>query len=95
MTEPIRPVDGGVAVDLLVSPRASRPRFGPLHGDRIKIAVTAPPVDGAANQAVIELLARALAIPRAAIAITAGQSSRRKTVTISGIEARAIRELIA
>ena len=39
----LRVTDGGVALDVLVQPRASRARLGPLHGDRVKLAVTAPP----------------------------------------------------
>ncbi len=53
-----------VTVDILVQPRASRAKIGPMHDGRIKIAVTAPPVDGEANAAVIELLARQLGIAR-------------------------------
>lgn len=81
-----RAVAGGVALDVLVQPRASRPRLGPIHGDRVKLAVTAPPVDGEANAAVIEAVAKALAVGRAAVTITAGHSSRRKTVAIQGVE---------
>jgi uncharacterized protein (TIGR00251 family) len=87
---PVRATAEGIAFDVLVSPRASRPRLGPLHGDRIKLAVTAPPVDGEANAAVIELVAKALGVGRAAVTITAGQSSRRKTVTVRGVDAAAL-----
>lgn len=78
---------GGVSIDLLVSPRASRARLGPVHGDRIKIAVTAPPVDGAANKAVVEVIARALGVAKSAVEVTAGHSSRRKTVRVEGATA--------
>ena len=94
MSETIRAVDGGVALDVLVQPRASRARIGPAHGDRIKVAVTAPPVDGAANQAVIDLFARALGVPRRDVAITAGHGSRRKTVAITGVDPEAVRGLL-
>ena len=78
-------VDGdGIAFDVLVSPRASRARLGPVHGDRVKIAVTAPPVEGEANAAVIELVAKALGVARGAVTITAGLQSRRKTVRVRG-----------
>jgi len=77
----------GVALDLLVQPRASRARLGPVHGERVKIAVTAPPVDGAANAAVVELVARALGVARGAVAVVAGASSRRKTVAVRGVDA--------
>lgn len=81
----LRATDGGVALDVLVQPRSSRARLGPIHGDRIKLAVTAPPVDGEANAAVIELVARALGVARGAVAVTAGLASRRKTVTVRGV----------
>jgi hypothetical protein len=90
----VRAIDGGVAVDILVQPRASRSRIGPLHGDRLKVAVTAPPVEGAANQAVIELFARRLRLPRRAIEVIAGAGSRRKTIAIAGASAEAIERLI-
>lgn len=91
----IRAVAGGVAIDVLVQPRSSRARIGPQHGDRIKVSVTAPPVDGAANDAVIELWARALGVPRRQVTIAAGHSSRRKTVEIAGVEIDAVRGLVA
>lgn len=90
----VRAIDGGVAVDILVQPRASRSRIGPLHGDRLKVAVTAPPVEGAANQAVIALFARRLRLPRRAIEVIAGAGSRRKTIAIAGASTEAIERLI-
>lgn len=82
----LRATADGVALDVLVQPRASRAKLGPIHGDRIKVAVTAPPVDGEANAAVIELVAKALGVARGAVAVTAGQTSRRKTLAIRGID---------
>ena len=74
-----------ITVDILVQPRASRARIGPMHDGRIKIAVTSPPVDGEANAAVIELLARRLGVARGDIAVIAGASSRRKTLRIERV----------
>jgi uncharacterized protein len=88
-------VADSVTLDVLVQPRASRARIGPRHDGRIKIAVTAPPVDGEANAAVIELLAKALAISRSAVEVIAGASSRRKTLRITGVTAQQIEELVA
>lgn len=82
-------------IDVLVQPRASRARIGPRHDGRIKIAVTAPPVDGEANAAVIELLAKSLGIPRGAVEVIAGASSRRKTLRITGVTLARIEELLA
>jgi uncharacterized protein (TIGR00251 family) len=85
--------DGAVTFDVLVQPRASRAKVGPVHDHRLKLAVTAPPVDGEANAAVIELLADKLGVARGAVAVIAGTSSRRKTVRVSGVARTAIEEL--
>ena len=76
---------GSVTIDILVQPRASRAKIGPVHDGRLKVAVTSPPVDGEANAAVIELLAKQLGVARSAIEVIAGASSRRKTVRITGV----------
>lgn len=82
----VRATAEGVEFDVLVSPRASRPRLGPVHGDRLKLAVTAPPVDGEANAAVLELVSRALEVPRGAVEVVAGAASRRKTLRVRGLD---------
>ena len=84
-----------VTFDILVQPRASRAKIGPLHDGRIKIAVTAPPVDGEANAAVIELIAKRLAVPRSAVEVIAGANSRRKTVRVTGATMDQVKGLIA
>jgi len=89
----LRGVDGAVIFDVLVQPRASRAKIGPVHDGRLKIAVTAPPVDGEANAAVVEVLAKALGVPRRQVEVIAGMSSRRKTVRIEGADA-AVAELL-
>jgi uncharacterized protein (TIGR00251 family) len=71
-------------VDVQVVPRASRVAVGPAVGDRLRVAVTAPPVDGAANAALIDALARAFGVRRAAVRIVRGETGRRKTVEIEG-----------
>jgi uncharacterized protein (TIGR00251 family) len=89
----LREHDGMLTFDVLVQPRASRAKVGPLHDGRLKLAVTSPPVDGEANAAVVELLAKALGVARSAIEIVAGTSSRRKTVRVSGVTRAAVEEL--
>jgi uncharacterized protein (TIGR00251 family) len=79
-----REQDGYLTIDVVVSPRASRPGIGPVVGDRLKVAVSAPPVDGEANAAVIEVIAKAAGVPRAAVEILRGLSGRRKTLRIRG-----------
>jgi uncharacterized protein (TIGR00251 family) len=82
---PARADAAGVTFDALVTPRASRARLGPVSGERIKIAVTAPPVDGEANAAVVECVAKALGVPRRQVAIVGGEASRRKTIRVEGV----------
>ena len=66
-----------------------------MHDGRIKIAVTAPPVDGEANAAVIELFAKQLGIPRGNVEVITGASSRRKTLRIADVTEQQIAELLA
>lgn len=87
----IRPDGDGVLVDILVQPRASRAKIGPVHDNRLKVAVTAPPVDGQANVAVQALLARRLSVGKRQVEIASGHSGRRKTVRIRAISANAAR----
>jgi uncharacterized protein (TIGR00251 family) len=88
----LRLTEDGSAItfDVLVQPRASRERLGPLCGDRLKIAVSAPPVDGEANAAVIALLAKRLGVPKSAVSVVAGASGRRKTVRVAGVGTAAL-----
>jgi uncharacterized protein (TIGR00251 family) len=79
-----RATASGIELDVWVSPRASRPGLGPLRGDRLRVAVSAPPVDGEANEAVRAVVAHELAVPRAQVAIARGASGRNKTLAISG-----------
>jgi uncharacterized protein (TIGR00251 family) len=76
--------DGALILDILVHPRASREGIA-LMGDRLKVSVNAPPVDGKANEAVIRVLAEALGAPRSAVEILRGETGRRKTVRIRGV----------
>lgn len=72
----------GVRLQLRVQPRSSRNRVVGLHGEAIKVQVTAPPVEGAANVAVQDVLAAWLSVPRNAVAIVKGQSARDKVAEI-------------
>ena len=77
--------DGAVTFDVLVQPRASRAKLGPLHDGRIKVAVTAPPVDGEANAALVEFLADALGVRKADVQLLDGDTSRRKRLAVRGV----------
>ncbi len=82
-----------LVVDIQVVPRASRTVVGGMTGDRLRVAVSAPPVDGAANAAVIQALADAFGVPRRAIEILRGETGRRKTVRITGGSAETLERL--
>ena len=79
----------GVTLRLRVQPRASRTAVVGPHGDALKVAVTAPPVDAAANEAVIALMADTLRVPKSAVTIVHGHASRSKVVHVAGVTADA------
>ncbi len=83
MVEWMRQREGGIELRLRLAPRASRNRVAGLYGDRLKIQLTAPPVGGAANSALIAFLSQALRVPRRDIAIVAGVKDRSKIVLLS------------
>ena len=76
----------GAAITVKVTPRAKKTAVaGVMDDGTIKIKIAAPPVDGAANKALIEFLAQALGLPRSQVDIVAGESSERKLVSLVGI----------
>ena len=80
----LRAQPDGVLLSLKLQPRASKNEIGEPLGDELKIKVTAPPVDAAANQALIELLAEKLDCPRGRVELIRGHKSRHKTVKLHG-----------
>ncbi len=87
----LRETPNGVEMTVKVVPGASRDRVAGVLGDALKVAVSAPPEKGKANQAVIEILAKALGVKRNAIQIVAGHTQPRKTVLIVGVRAEHVR----
>jgi len=82
----LKPVPGGVELSLLVQPRASRTRVLGEHDGLLKVQLAAPPVDGEANAALVEFLAKLLGVPRRQVSLIAGDASRRKRVSVQGVE---------
>ena len=85
---------GAATLDIVVQPRCPREGVGPVVGDRLKVSVNAPPVEGKANQAVQRVLAEAFGVPRSAVTILHGETGKRKTVRIAGVTAAAAARLI-
>jgi uncharacterized protein len=77
---------GALLVRVHAQPGARRSAFAGVHGERLKIALQAPPVDGRANDLLLRFLADALELPRSALQIVSGASSREKSVAICAAE---------
>jgi uncharacterized protein (TIGR00251 family) len=86
----IRSQSDGVLLSIKLQPRASANEIGQPLGDELRIKVTAPPVDAAANEALIRLLADRLDCPRNKIELIRGQTSRHKVVKVYGMEAETV-----
>jgi uncharacterized protein len=87
----LREMPGGVLLDVLVQPRASRTRVVGEHDGRLKIQLAAPPVDGEANRALLEFLADALGVRKGDVTVERGETGRRKTVRVVGAAPGAVR----
>ncbi|XOF32721.1 MAG: DUF167 domain-containing protein [Candidatus Electrothrix sp. YB6] len=86
--------DGSLLLSLYVQPRSARNEIAGLHGDAVKLRLTAPPVDGKANKAVITFLAKCFKIPKSAVQIRSGQQSRIKKILLNSVEEERVRSLL-
>jgi uncharacterized protein (TIGR00251 family) len=80
----------GVALAVKVTPRAPRDEIGEPLGGELRVKVTAPPVDAAANDALVRFLAEVFGCPRSAVHILRGQTARHKLVKLRGVSATAV-----
>ena len=85
----------GVTFAVKVHPRARKNGITGVVGDSLKLALTAPPVEGKANQAVIEFFADLFAIPRSSVTIASGETNRNKVIRISGLSRAALEKRLA
>lgn len=93
MTPPYRRTSEGVLLTLHIQPGAKQTAYMGLHGDALKVRVAAPPVDGAANEALCAWLAGLFEIPHQAVTIQAGQTGRRKLVLLKGVALDPVQEV--
>jgi hypothetical protein len=91
----VQRIAGGVRFTVRVQPRASRSEVCGVHGDALKVRLAAPPVDGAANDALVALLADELGVARRSVRIVSGSASRTKLIQVDGIESGPIEQLAA
>jgi uncharacterized protein (TIGR00251 family) len=89
---PVRDVPGGASFAVKVQPRARKNAVTGVVGDALKLALTAPPLEGRANQGVIDFFAELFKIPRASVTITSGATNRNKVVRIAGLSRTAVEQ---
>ena len=85
---------GHLLIDVHVVPRSSRSAVVGVHDGCLKVTLDAPPVDGAANDALIALVAKLLGLPRRNVTLVRGQASRRKTLALVGTSIEALEALV-
>jgi uncharacterized protein len=87
---PIRDTPQGATFSVKVHPRARKNAIAGEVGDALKLALTAPPVEGKANEACIKFLAEVLEVPRSSVTIAAGETSRQKVIRVHGLRAEQV-----
>jgi len=89
---PLQESAEGVRFAVKVHPRAKKDAITGELGDALKVSLTAPPIDGRANEACIKFFAKLLKVPRASITIASGLTSRNKVVRVTGLTAQQLRD---
>jgi hypothetical protein len=90
---PIEETADGVVFDIRVIPRSSRSELAGIRGDALKLRITAPPVEGAANKECIRFLSEVLGVKRSQVQIIAGHRSKNKKIFISEIHRKDIEDV--
>ena len=85
---------GGVLIEVRVVPRAAKSGLAGTREGALLVRLNAPPVEGAANTELVEVLAKALGVPRRAVTIVSGERSRHKRVRVEGVTAAAAEQLL-
>jgi uncharacterized protein (TIGR00251 family) len=89
---PVNETAKGVTFSVKVHPRARKDGINGVVGNALKLSITAPPVEGRANQAVIEFFAELFQIPRSSVTIASGETSRNKVVRVAGLSRAAVEQ---
>jgi uncharacterized protein len=90
----IHETSAGVTFAVKVHPRAKKNAITGEFGDALKVSLTAPPIDGRANEACVEFFAKLLKVPRSSVTIASGQASREKMIRVSGLSAEEVSKRI-
>ena len=94
MGEAIEQRGNDVVVHVHAVPRASRTQVAGLHGERLKIQVAAPPVDGEANEALVRFLSKTLGIPKDRVVLASGATGRQKSFLLHGLDVATVRHAL-
>lgn len=89
---PVQDGPEGASLSVIIQPRASRTEYVGVQGEALKFRVAAPPVEGAANEALCRFLATCFRVPFSQVMIQSGAGARRKRVLIRGVTARYVRD---
>jgi uncharacterized protein (TIGR00251 family) len=87
---PINETTAGVTFAVKVHPRAKKNAITGEVGDALKLSLTAPPIEGRANEACVEFFANLLEVPRSSVTIASGESGRRKVIRVAGMSPEAV-----
>jgi uncharacterized protein (TIGR00251 family) len=90
----IEAADSGVLLRVRVQPRARTERLEGVQGEQLRLRLTAPPVDGAANTACIAFFAKALGVPRSRVRIRSGAKSRDKLIHLADLTREHVAEIL-
>ena len=85
----------GVSFEVRVQPRSSKAEINGVHDGALRVRLTAPPVDGAANRQCIELFSRKMKVPKRAIRIASGASARRKRLKVLGMSMEEVKNILS
>jgi len=89
---PVKESTKGITLAVKVQPRAQKNAVAGVVGEALKLALTAPPVEGRANEAVVEFVAELFRIPRSSVTIASGLSSRNKVIRLTGVSRPAVEQ---
>ncbi len=86
--------EGGLRLELIVSPRASRSQIKGLHDGRLKVQLAAAPVDGEANEELIDFLAETFNLPKKSISLIQGHTSKRKSLYLASARLSDLQQIL-
>jgi hypothetical protein len=92
---PVHDTPQGATFQVKVHPRAKKSAITGTVGDALKLALTAPPLEGRANEACIAFFAELLNVPRSSVTIAAGQTGRNKLIRVAGVTAAQVEQRLS